>query len=284
MSPSPIDELRPSRAAERARPGPWARALRRAIGHRPRHTVYARPEGLQSWSSDARRNTGAAASAAEFVDFAAWCAANEGAEATLRVSGHLIHNLIVDPVMALADEDAVRRYARQQFAYYHGPQADEWPLASWLDRSGSGACALHALDLTALRAAAARHDVRLRGVAPAWSAGLASLSAANPSLAAAGRRALAVVEGTMLTWLVIENGRMTALQQRFLDAPRVPTLADLLVRLVAETPALAEEPFVVGWALEDADDGLLAHAQLLAPLGAHASAMRWMLDAMDAPP
>lgn len=282
MSPSPSEAPRSGDAATRVRPAPWARAFRRGIGRRPRHTVYARPQGLQSWPSDARWIPGAAAS--EFVDFAAWCAANEGADATLRLSGHLIHNLIVDPALALADEDAVRRYAGQQFAHYHGPQAHDWPLAPWFDASGAGVCALHGLDLAALRATASRHDVRLRGVAPAWSAGLASATIAKPSLGAAGRRALAVVEGTMLTWLVIENGRITALQQRYLDAPRVGALAGLLARLVAETAALAEDAFVVGWALEADADGALPRAQLLAPLGAHASTPRWLLDTMDAPP
>lgn len=278
MSRSPSDAASAPTGAARALPRPRGNALRRVIGRQPCRVVYADARGVQSWPH------GPTAPIEAHADIAAWCAANEGTDARLCVSGHLLHNLLADPTLALDSEDAVRRYARQQFVHYHGAPARDWPLAPWVNATGAGACALHSLDLAGLRTTAARHAVRLRSVVPAWSAGLTSLSAARPSFARTGRRALAVVEGPSLTWLVVDTARIVRLQQRFLDAPQVAALAELLDRLLAETDDLVEPPFVIGWGLQGADAAALPAAQLLAPLGGRAAAMRWLHDAMDGPP
>ena len=254
------------------------RTLRRVRGRLPRYTLYLQPQGLQSWATGSRSGAGVVATA--FAGFEPWCVANAGADATVCVSGHLLHSLVVDSALALDDATAVRSYARQQFTHYHGPQAQHWPLAAWCDDRSAVVCALHALDLAALQSTAAKHDVRLCSVAPVWSAGLNSLAAFKPSFAAPGARALALLEGSLLTWLVADAGRIVGLQQRYLDAPRVAALADLLDRLVREGPALAESPFVIGWGLDDGAEEALPRCQLLGPLDRQRTAAHWMLDAI----
>lgn len=263
-----------------------ARTLRRVGRRAPQRSVCLQAGGVLSWDI-AKRGAGespASARFAQFDHFDAWCAANEGCNARLFVSGHLIHSLLIDPALKLADEAAVRTYARQQFTHYHGAPARRWPLAAWADGPQAGACALHALDLDALRASAARHDVRLRSVAPLWSAGLGSLTACVPAFADAGPRAFALVEGTLVTWLVADGGRVLALQQRFLDAPQVDALAALLARLTAEGGLIAGLPVVVGWGLLDADPGteLMSRlrAHVIGSLAGSGPAADWVLNKM----
>ncbi len=254
------------------------RTLRRVGGRVPRHTLYLQPHGLQSWATGSRSGAGVVVTA--FAGFEPWCVANAGADATVCVSGHMLHSLVVDPALELAGAAAVRSYARQQFTHYHGPQAQHWPLAAWCDDRSAVACALHTLDLTALHATAAKHGVRLRSVAPVWAAGLNSLARFKPSFAAPGPRALALLEGGLLTWLVADAGRIVGLQQRFLDAPRVAALSDLLARLVGEGPALAEPPFVIGWGLDDGAGAAPPRCQLLGTLDQQGATAHWMLDAI----
>ena len=267
-----------------------ARTLRRMGRRAPQRTVCLQAGSVLSWDV-AKRGAGelpATARCAEFDHFDAWCAANEGCDARLFVSGHLLHSVLIDPALKLADEEAVRACARQQFTHYHGAPARQWPLAVWADGPQAGACALHALDLDALRASAARHDVRLRCVAPLWSAGLGSLTACVPAFADAGPRALALVEGTMVTWLVADAGRALALQQRYLEAPHVDALVALLARLVAEGGLMAGLPVVVGWGLHDAEPSAeLTHqmrptlrAQVIGSLAGPGPATDWVLDTM----
>lgn len=267
-----------------------ARTLRRVGRRAPQRSVCLQAGGVLSWDV-AKRAAGeppATARLAEFDHFDAWCTANEGCDARLFVSGHLLHSLWIDPALKLADEEAVRAYARQQFAHYHGAPARQWPLAVWAEGAQAGACALHALDLDALRASAARHGVRLRSVAPLWSAGLGSLTARVPAFADAGPRALALVEGTLVTWLLADAGRVLALQQRFLDAPQVEALAALLGRLTAEGGLMVDLPVVVGWGLHDAETSAEPSTELTSRLRAHVvgslagsgPAADWVLDTM----
>lgn len=284
------------------------RAMHRARARSPHFTLYLGAKELLSWNMNQLEGIDAALSSASasglrtsatssssslvapapkaFENFEAWCAAHEGAQARICVSGHLLHSLVADPALRLRDEAAVRDYASQQFTHYHGTQAQRWPLAVWWRGANAGAsagaCALHSLDLPALQAAAARHRVRLRSIAPAWSAGLTSLAMRRPSFAGPGLHALALVEGTLLTWLVAEAGRIVALQQRYLDAPRTDALADLLDRLSAEGSALAEPPLVIGWGLDDTGHASLPRADVLGPLGDPLAAGAWMLDSMNA--
>ena len=260
-----------------------ARTLRRVGRRAAQRTVCLQTDGVLSWDM-ATRGAIEPPATARFDHVDAWCAANEGCDARLFVSGHLLHSLWIDPALKLADETAVRAYARQQFAQYHGAPARQWPLAVWADGAQAGACALHALDLAALRASAARHGVRLRSVAPLWSAGLGSLTTRVPAYAAAGPRALALVEGTLVTWLVADAGRVLALQQRFLDAPQVDALAALLARLVAEFGLMAGLPVVIGWGLHDAEPGTeltsKLRAHLIGSLDGSEPPADWVLDTM----
>ena len=233
----------------------WPAQLRHALldlrGAAPAHTLYlGAQDGLapavQAWSGAAFERVQTAPS------FDAWCAAHPGTRVRLCVSAHRLHGLVVDPTLALPDAAALQRYARQQFCHYHGDAVQAWPLATWSLGAGAtrshGACALHALDLGALRASAARHGVRLRSVTPAALAGLASLTRQQPSLGQAGRRGLAIVEGRLLTWLVVDAGRLVGWQQRFLERPSRAALAELLAQLVSEasqsSTALVEPPRV----------------------------------------
>ena len=286
-------------------PQRFGHAIRGARARSPHCTLYLGSKELISWETNRRNGRDAAPAAGSppapapvvFENFEAWCAAHPGAQARIRVSGQLLHSLVADPALRLRDEAAVRAYALQQFTHYHGTQAHQWPLAVWCAGTGSvagasaganvnagasaGACALHSFDLPALQTAAVRHGVRLRSVAPAWSAGLTSLSIHQPSFAGPGLHALALVEGSLLTWLVADAGRIVALQQRYLDAPRTDALADLLDRLIVEGQALAEPPLVIGWGMEDARHTPLLRATVLGPLDDRLAASAWMLDTMN---
>ena len=256
------------------------RALQRARGRVAQQVVYLGVAGVSAWRAPAGGSHLDTATD-EYADFDAWSQANSGCEARLFVSGHLLHSLVVDPALRLSDEPAVRAYAAQQFSHYHGPQAQQWPMAVWSQPTNSGACALHSVDLPKLMAQAAAHDVRVRSIAPAWSAGLDSLSKLKPAFAGAQPQALALIEGRRVTWLVAQAACVVALQQRFIDTPRIDALADLLHRLLIETGPFAEPPLVVGWGLDDAAQALSLPAQVLTPLGQHTACADWLLDAMD---
>lgn len=246
MSSSPTDRVAPrSAGSERLRVlrAGVTRAWAGARGRVPRHVVYLHAQGVASWLSGGGPST-------PFDTFAAWCAAHPGADVHLRVSGQAIHSLVVDAALPFDDADAVRRYAQQQFTHYHGPQAAAWPLAVWSDGTQRGASGLHGVDLEGLRGAARVHDVRLRSLTPAWSAGLAMLAARRPEFVGAGRQALLLVEGSGATWVVVEGGAVVALRQRYLDAPRVDAVVQLLAALVRESEPLASLPIVAGWGIE----------------------------------
>ena len=257
------------------------RALQHARGRVDRQVVYLGAAGVTAWQAHAGSSrSGAAAASAEHTDFNAWCRAHSGCEARLFVSGHLLHSLVVDPALRLFDEPAVRAYAAQQFSHYHGPQARQWPMAVWAQPSNSGACAMHSVDLPALMAQAAAHDVWVRSIAPVWSAGLESVSRLKPAFGGVQAQALALVEGRRVTWLVAAAGSVVSLQQRFIDMPRIDALASLLHRLVVETGPFAEPPLVVGWGLDDAWPAAPLPAQVLTPLGQPTACADWLLDTM----
>ena len=290
MSPSPTDASpRPATADTPLPARTWShdlartleRALQRARGRVVQQVVYLGTAGVCAWDAPTdSSHPGAAAATDEYADFNAWCQAHRGCDVRLFVSGHLLHSLVVDPALRLFDELAVREYAAQQFSHYHGPQARQWPMAVWAHPSNSGACAMHSVDLPTLMAQAAAHDVRVRSIAPVWSAGLDSVSRLKPAFGGAQPQALALVEGRRITWLVAQAACVVALQQRFIDLPRVDALAGLLHRLVIETGPFAEPPLVVGWGLDGAQSAASLPAQVLTPLGRPAACAAWLLDAM----
>lgn len=211
-------------------------------GRLPRHVAYLHAQGVASWP--------AGGGAAEHADsFAAWCAAHAGADVRLRIAGEFVHGVAVDAGLQLRDARAVRQYALQQLTHYHGPQAAAWPLAAWADGAQCGACGLHGVDLAAMCVEAAAHGVRVLAATPAWSTALATVAAAVPELRGAGRRALLLVEGSAATWLVVTDGRLVTLRQRFLDAPQADAVARLLATLATEGEPLAGLPVVAGWGL-----------------------------------
>jgi len=257
------------------------RALQRARGRVAQQVVYLGADGVSAWCApNGSSRAGAAAATHEYADFNAWCQAHSGCDARLFVSGQLLHSLVVDPALQLFDEPAVRAYAAQQFSHYHGPQARQWPMAVWAQPSSSGACALHSGDLPTLMAQAAAHDVRVRSVAPVWSAGLGSVSRLKPAFGGAQQQALALVEGRRVTWLVAQAACVVGLQQRFIDTPRIDALADLLHRLVIETGPFAAPPLLVGWGLDDAQSAASLPAQVLTPLDQPTACAEWLLDTM----
>jgi hypothetical protein len=268
----------------------WPRAVARAVrglrGQVAQHTLLLDAQGVRAWRTGLSRRTDARhAAPVASSSIAAWCAANPGSDVRMLVSGHLLHSLVIDPALQLQGDDAaVRRYAQQQFAHYHGAAARQWPLAPWSDSAGAGACALHSVDLAVLQSTAAGHAVRLRSVVPLWSAGLASLSACTPAFAAPGRLALALVEATLVTWIVVDAGRIQALQQRYLDGPRMDALAGLLSQLVAESGPLQALPIVVGWGLEDSGHAAHLPARVCLPLSHPTAHAEWVLDTMRAAP
>lgn len=100
-----------------------------------------------------------------------WCAAHPGGRCGVVLGAGLTLPLVVGPELPLADDPAVRAYARRVLAHYGQPVA---ALATWRSGRWRGAAALEGLDLPALREVAARHRVRLTGVWPAWAVALAA--------------------------------------------------------------------------------------------------------------
>lgn len=280
MSPSPTSRADAGRAGSgqlhvlRKR---LARAWSGARGRVPRYTVYLQAQGVLSWRVDARAAASdAPGQATAFESFATWCAAHRGVDVQLRVSGQLIHSLAIDAALQLHDPARVRRYALQQFTHYHGPQAAGWPLAVWAEGAQCVACSLHGVDLAALRNDAGTHEIRLLGMIPAWSAGLATLTAIRPEFAGSQRHALLLVEGSAATWLVAEDGVVVTLRQRLIDTPRIDAVERLLAALVLESPPLAAPPIVAGWGIEAPAALPVDRASTFGELSGPGSMIAWM--------
>jgi hypothetical protein len=255
-------------------------------GGAPRHAVFVHTEGVVAWPAGRAASGSDAAMPERFDSFEAWCGAHAGEAAQLHLSGRLVHNLLIEPSLGLRGPAATLAYARQQFTHYHGAAAQQWPLAVALAGGGSVVCALHSLELGQLRSSAQRHGVRLLGAAPVWAAGLSSLARREPEFTQPGRRALAVVEGTLVTWLASDGGRIVALQQRRLDTPHLDELAELIDALASGSEPLVATPFVVGWGLQSGDHAERAArvpARLLSLLGEEGGLRHWVLDRVDAP-
>lgn len=141
------------------------------------------------------------------------------------VSARLLHELVCEPGLPLADDAALQAYARQQFAHYFGAAAQRWPLATWTFNEQRGASALHGLDWAALSAAAETGGVHLKRVRPAWAAALHTLAAEEPVWRHAPLATLAWVEGLTLT--LVQPNAGTVRQQR-LAAPTQAALDEAL--------------------------------------------------------
>ncbi len=220
------------------------------------------------------------------ASFDAWCQAHPGARCELVVSSWLLHELLLDPALPLADDPARLVYARGLLQHYHGDDAVEWPLAAWQLAGRHGVSALHGVRLTALQHSARQAGVALRAVRPWWSEALAL---ARPAVRSTALRAgsagsagpapawrLLVVDGSLVTQIDLVDGRLDGLQNRRLDAAVGPALQ----ALVDDAPALACHAVGHGLAAPVVlPPGLVA----LAPLDGPAPAALWRLCDVDAP-
>ncbi|MCV2353695.1 PilN domain-containing protein [Paucibacter sp. B2R-40] len=190
--------------------------------------------------------------------FADWCRAHPGAAAEITVSAQLLHELVCEAGLPLQDEGALQAYARQLFGHYFGAAAKHWAIASWRVSSAGepeqcGASALHGAAGAALQASAQQFDVSLRSVQPAWAPLLRRLAAQQPEWFKAPCAALAWVEGQVLTWLLLEDGRPRVLRQLRLAAPTQVALAETLRELCgAGEPAHLAKIWVGGYGLDAA--------------------------------
>ena len=151
-------------------------------------------------------------------EFESWARAHPGGAVELLVSIRALHELVCEPGLPLKGDEALRGYARQQFAHYFGGAAQKFALAPWRLGEAAGASALHGIDLAALRAHARRAGVRLHAVRPVWTAWLAAL----PASVRAGTGRLVWVEGDLTLQIRLESGRLVAVEPR-----RIHALTDL---------------------------------------------------------
>ena len=287
MSPSPIEVAAPQPSSQRAAGWPTRalQQLRRATRRSGVHTLFVHRGGISAWVPIAQAK---ATEPQAHTTAGEWCAAHRGQAANVVVSGHLLFSLHIDAALPLTDAAALRTYARQQFGHYHGTPAQAWPLALWPDAHQRVACALHGIDLPALRAQAEAHDVHLRCMLPAWALALQSARHQVPALAG-GRCAVVLVEGTLVTWMALHGGALVGLRERFLDTPTTAALTELLAELNAEFSPLGlleQQPVVVGYGLTDAPATRIDEAalpfQTLGSLADATPARHWAVAAAGA--
>lgn len=197
--------------------------------------------------------------------------AKPGQALDLVLSERLAQHLVCEPGLPLADEGALRAYARQLLNHYFGTSAQRWPLAPWRAAEAAGVCALHGLDLAGLRAALAARQVALRGLRPAWAALLQALAPRHPDWVAAQHASLAWVEGGLLTWLELRAGRVQALVHQRLAAPTLEALLEAL----AERCAPGQPCILLGYGLDGAELPGLPGLRQPAPLDGRAPRTDW---------
>lgn len=154
-----------------------------------------------------------------FAGFDAWCRAHPGRSCNLILSAWLLHELVLDHQLPLADDTARLAYARNLLRHYHGEPAVHWPLAAWQAAGRHGVSAMHATTLGALQTSARQAGVSLRSVRPWWSLALAVALQQAPRLAHADQGRLLVVDGTLVTQIDLARGQLTGLQQRQMAEP-----------------------------------------------------------------
>ena len=277
LSPTDAPASLPSRVGVGGWPARVLQQLRRATRRGAAHTLFVHAGGVSAFSPAARGDT---TDVQAHVSAAEWCAAHRGQAANVVVCGHLLFSLHVSAALPLGDAAALRTYVQQQFGHYHGAQAQAWPLAVWHEARQRVACALHGIDLPALRAQAEAHGVHLRCMVPAWAVALRSARQQVPSLAS-GRSAVVLVEGTLVTWMLLDGGALAGLRERFLDTPTPASLTALLTELNAEFGAFDAPPVVLGYGLADASavhaEATALPFQTLGTLADTAPARHWVV-------
>jgi hypothetical protein len=214
-------------------------------------------DGDGVWDAGVRAG---AAGCIHHADFRAWCAVHPGAACRVLVSGPLMHHLVCEPGIPLQSSDATAAYARQLFTHYHGQAAQRWPMAPWRSGERRGACALHGVDLAALRQTAAEHAVHLRSLTPWWSSVLPSVSRREPAWWQAAHATLFVVEGVSVTRVGWSEGRCISVQQHRLAQPTAQALDALCAE---QCGADSHLPLALGHGLEGT---ALSSLRALAPL------------------
>lgn len=216
----------------------------------------------------------AASAPVAHASFDAWCQAHPGAACRLVVSSWLLHELLLDPALPLADDRARLAYARGLLQHYHGDDAADWPLAAWQVAGRRGVSALHGLRLTALQDSARQAGVGLRSVRPWWRLALTLAQQQLPSLHQATAVRLLVVDGGLVTQIDLLRGTLDRLENRRLCAAEGPALQALVDGApVGPCHALGHglaTPVVL-------PQGLLA----LGPLDGPAPAALWRLANLD---
>jgi hypothetical protein len=250
-------------------PGRWPRRVAPWFG--PVTPLFVQRTGVRSATGEACDS------------LAQWFEQHPGSACRLAVSGTLLHNLVLrDAALPLHGEAALQAYARQQWALVHGAAAEAWAVAGWSDGPLQVACALHGLDLPAVRQAARLHGVRLRGVRP-WWAGAWRRAHDTPAWAAQTQRGLLLAEAGHTTWLTADAGGLCGLRQRRLAAPTLVELAALLATLQAEDGITAAATLLAGYGIattSGAEPGSVAAdtlpATLAGALGGNAPDPGWM--------
>ncbi|MBB4842744.1 hypothetical protein HNP55_001259 [Paucibacter oligotrophus] len=233
-----------------AAPAAGWRARARARLQRQASRLFLTAEGLRELDGDGLQHAAAD-----------WASARAGQALELIVSARLLHELICEPGLPLGEEEELQAYGHQQFAHYFGAAARNWPLASWrADKAGLGLSALHGLDWAGLQYLFEQQALLPRRVRPAWAPLLHQLLQDEPEWARAPRAGLAWVEGQVLTWLQLEQGRLQGLRQLRLAAATRPALLEALGELKAE---LQVPLLVQGFGLDAAGAALPAAAASL---------------------
>lgn len=176
--------------------------------------------------------------------FEDWCARNRGRRCVLSASAAHLHELMVDPALALRDDRQVIAWARAQWMQYHGEEAAQWSVAAWEQGTRRGVSALHGFSLPAVLATARRHRVRVASLRPWWPSALGTAIAGEPGLARLATR-LVVFEGAHLTRLDLLRGELESIQSDRLDTPTLEELA----RTCGDE--LDRPTWVVGYGLSD---------------------------------
>lgn len=199
--------------------------------------------------------------------FEAWCSANAGRSSSVALSSALLHELVCDADLPLADDAATLAWARPLLLHLHGDVAQGWPLAAWQDGATRGVSVLHGVSLRALNETARAHGIRLLALRPWWALVLHRALHRQPALQRGAARLL-VLEGCCVTDLALQDGCVSALQIRRLDE----ATHEALDAWCAASPG-AEEALAVGYGL---NAGHCRGVRAAEPLDAPAPALHWL--------
>jgi hypothetical protein len=144
------------------------------------------------------------------------------------LSETLVHHLVCEPGLPLADESAVRAYAQQQFEHYFGSQAQRWQIELWQQGQQKGATALTRPELLATARPALQ---AARQVSPAWCAALDLAMVAHGPMLQGSAAAVVWVEGALMCWISLRRGQVHQLQHHRLKQPTMEALNHRLVAL-----------------------------------------------------